>query len=188
MKKGISSLIATVLIIGFVVVLAVAIITWGSSFFKSLKEQSESMAFESMSCASDVSISLKSACLIGNELIFLVENSGSKDFEGLLVRFYGGSGGDSVSIDEGLASFGIKKFSSSFDIEKVGELEKVEVFPMISFEGKTVFCSNNYDKIESIGECNLACENADPDFCEGLDFIFGEGYREMCCEEFKLCC
>lgn len=33
------------------------------------------------------------------------------------------------------------------------------------------------------------CENADPDFCDGLDIVFGEGYKDSCCDEFPpLCC
>ncbi|MBS3163071.1 hypothetical protein J4427_00055 [Candidatus Woesearchaeota archaeon] len=40
-KKGISPLIATVLIIGFTIVLAVVVMQWGNSFVKSLTEQQQ---------------------------------------------------------------------------------------------------------------------------------------------------
>ena len=33
------------------------------------------------------------------------------------------------------------------------------------------------------------CQTADDDgLCDGLDLVFGEGYRAACCSEFSLCC
>ena len=40
-KKGLSELITTVLIIGFTIILAGAIIQWGGSLFENIRQQSE---------------------------------------------------------------------------------------------------------------------------------------------------
>lgn len=187
-KRGLAPLIATILIIGFVVVLATMILFWGSSFLTNLKESSEKMALESISCSTDVAIHVKSACSMGNEAVFFVENVGSRDFKGFLIIFYGSEGGDSISIEENLLPYEIKKLNPSFDADKIGEINKLRIYPLILLGGKTVLCSNKYDETESFEDCNLACKNAHPDLCDGLDLLFGEGYREMCCEEFELCC
>lgn len=181
-------MIAVVLLICFIVVLAIFMINWGSSFFKGLKERSESLAYESMTCSSDVTLILKNACSIGNEFLMGAENAGSTDFKGLLVRVYGSSGGDSVSVAEELKVFEIKQFRSFFNADKAGELEKIEAFPLIMLDGKIVYCSNNFDKIENVGLCSDVCNNAHPELCRGLDIVFGEGYKDMCCTEFELCC
>ena len=49
-KRGVSPLIATVLIIGFTVALAAIIFTWGSSFVKDTTEQTSQNARSSLSC------------------------------------------------------------------------------------------------------------------------------------------
>ena len=33
------------------------------------------------------------------------------------------------------------------------------------------------------------CENAaSGDLCDGLDIVFGSGYKDRCCSEYSLCC
>ena len=33
------------------------------------------------------------------------------------------------------------------------------------------------------------CQNAaDAELCEGLDIVYGEGYGDLCCSEYSLCC
>lgn len=41
---------------------------------------------------------------------------------------------------------------------------------------------------ESITDMNI-CQNAQTNgFCDGLDLIYGEGYKDACCKEYTLCC
>lgn len=57
-KKGISPLIATVLIIGFTVALAAIVLTWGGGFTKKITETSQLTAEQKMACT-DVNIEVR---------------------------------------------------------------------------------------------------------------------------------
>jgi hypothetical protein len=36
---------------------------------------------------------------------------------------------------------------------------------------------------------SFVCQNAHQNLlCEGLDLNYGQGYREICCSEYNLCC
>ena len=50
-KKGISPLIATVLIIGFVIVLAALVMQWGSGLFENIKEETSTSSEISLACS-----------------------------------------------------------------------------------------------------------------------------------------
>ncbi len=53
-KKGISPLIATVIIIGFTIVLAAGLIYWGTGFFKNLQDNASKGASINTICAGDL--------------------------------------------------------------------------------------------------------------------------------------
>ena len=53
-KKGISPLIATVLLIGFTVALAGIVITWGSNFVKNITSGTEERTESTLACAGDL--------------------------------------------------------------------------------------------------------------------------------------
>lgn len=42
---------------------------------------------------------------------------------------------------------------------------------------------------EEFSDTQIVCVNAQSgELCGGLDFVFGEGYGNICCEEFEVCC
>ena len=42
---------------------------------------------------------------------------------------------------------------------------------------------------ESVITSSGICQNAeDEGLCSGLDLVFGQGYRDTCCDEYRLCC
>ncbi|MBU4502811.1 MAG: hypothetical protein KKA79_09525 [Nanoarchaeota archaeon] len=187
-KKGISPLVSAVLIISFVIVLAILIFQGTSSFTENLQEKSETTAFGSMRCTSDVLLTVKKPCRFGNEIKYLVENGGSKDFEGLFIKVYGPEGTDTITYESPIKAGELVRLTAVFDIEKTGNVKGFEVFPLLELRGKTLYCPNNYEKEEDIISCQDPCENAHPDLCNGLDIVFGEGFKDMCCVDFKLCC
>ena len=88
-KRGISPLIATVLIIGFTVALAAIIMTWGTTFSKGMQKSTEATTEEQLACAQDVQIDLSGACIDGVTGVKLtVKNDGSKDIQNISARFY----------------------------------------------------------------------------------------------------
>jgi len=82
-KKGISPLIATVLIIGFTIVLAALVITWGTKLFKSTVEQTGKTAEYSRICSTSVNIEY-TASVSGSDTKIVASNKASQGVEGFL--------------------------------------------------------------------------------------------------------
>jgi len=55
-KKGVSPLIATVLIIGFTIVLAALVITWGTKLFKGTVADTEASSKFNLACTTDLNL------------------------------------------------------------------------------------------------------------------------------------
>jgi flagellin-like protein len=88
-KKGISPLIASVLLIGFTVALAVVVMTWGSGFVRDMTTSTERSAQSALKCTQlDFKIT-KLDCL-GNKVT--IENKGSIDIKSLSFRGYNSAG------------------------------------------------------------------------------------------------
>ena len=128
-KRGISPLIATVLLIGFTIVLAAAIFQWGGSLVEKLKAQSEEKALTKITCVSDVNIDIKQACNLISSALITIDNKGNINVKGLTVRLIG----DKTyvqKVDEEIDSFGAKKISVKLPYG-ITNLKQVEVFPRI---------------------------------------------------------
>ena len=74
-KKGISPLIATVIIIGFTIVLAAAVIYWGTGFFKTIQDKTSRGATISNLCTSDLAGLEFSTKINGGKLDITVDNT-----------------------------------------------------------------------------------------------------------------
>lgn len=179
MKRGISPLIATVLIIGFVVGVAAVIMTWGQTFVKSLQERTEEQTVQFQKCSpSQVIFDIKNACLIGHTIKFTIDNRGSEAINYFIVRKEGEKGSETSRTSNGLAGLGIANIEAPYSYE-FGEIVKsVELLPAIkvedrevagrSFEGGEVVCSNIQVKKENLADCvdddalfNLSFDNID---------------------------
>ncbi len=160
LKKGISPLIATVLIIGFTVALAAVILTWGTSFTKQIAKGTEDTTEIQLACAQDVQFDVKSACYddVNNGIKFIVENNGNRDIVNFSVRLKitdtnvvsGNVGSAQVS------RFGLKPFTAfaSADPEdpnfqglsgQEGSVTEVTLLPVIKIAGKEVTCAQSID-------------------------------------------
>lgn len=79
-KKGISPLIATVLLIGLVVSVAVVVMTWGRGFVKERAEKEGALSQAQLEC-NQIEIE------VGND--YSVTNIGSIDIDGFIIRSSG---------------------------------------------------------------------------------------------------
>jgi len=146
-KKGISPLIATVLIIGFTVALAAIIITWSTGFTKKMQTQTEQTANTQVLCATDVVFSIKSVCATTEGYKVLIQNDGKEAINNWIIRFYqsddkvqaidtrdvaiiGGSGTSGA----GIGAFGIAQLvftGASLPTGYAGLVKKMEAIPII---------------------------------------------------------
>ena len=150
-KRGISPLIATVLLIGFTIVLAAAIFQWGGSLVEKLKAQSEEKALTKITCVSDVNIDIKQACNLISSALITIDNKGNINVKGLTVRLIG----DKTyvqKVDEEIDSFGAKKISVKMPYG-ITNLKQVEVFPRILVDGKEQTCDSEKKDIDP--ECGI---------------------------------
>ena len=158
MKKGISPLIATVLVIGFTIALALVIFTWGKAFTQSLTEETGEKAQSQLACLQTnlISFEVKKACYQGNSVTFTLENKGEATINKVSLRFTGLED-DQIDVRElelGLVALGIKAYTQEFDSQSVGSVAtKLELLrPTFSDEGQEVICGDISEEIE-LKEC-----------------------------------
>ena len=117
-KRGISPLIATVLIIGFTIALAAVIISWGQTFTRQIQQETETSSNEQIACATEVVFDVTNGCKIFGSLTgdvkVVVKNDGNRVIDKFLVRSY--QAADNVAQNEllfptngnGIPAFGIE--------------------------------------------------------------------------------
>ena len=153
-KKGISPLIATVLIIGFVIALAVIILTWSQTFTERLTETTELSVEEGQECLQNVNIKIRSVCYNTEDfkIIVQIENQARAPLSNFIFRVFYTDKTVDMYDDEILGTlplegFDIDVFNSPYD-DNDGERipEKLEVLPKLTLEsGKEITCSRKLD-------------------------------------------
>ena len=150
LKRGISPLIATVLIVGFTIALAAIIISWGQTFTRQIQQDTETWANEQIVCVTEVVFDVSNACDNGtNSVKVTVKNDGSKGIDSFLARSYRAP--DDVEQDtltfatggNGLAAFDIENNVITVTSEPI---TLVELIPVVTIEGKSVTCAQNIQK------------------------------------------
>ena len=128
-KKGISPLIASVLVIGMVIVTASIVFFWGKGFTEEIIEKEGAISQQRLNCATDVKINVLSGS--GGELT--VENIGSGRIDAFSLVVDGQATDEQVSIDPG--NTGTIAYSATAG--------KVDIIPKIRI-GKGIFqpCSS----------------------------------------------
>ena len=170
-KKGISPLIATVLIIGFTVALAAIIITWATGFTRNIQSGVEETAGVQTACATDVVFDIKSVCYDKTDKTkykILVQNDGKEPIIDWKVRLFASD--DNVEALPkatfdfkkcrigafGISSLVVKSDNYDGDDGTTAKLpvKKIEIFPVIIKSGKEITCANNvasYGSTDSSG-------------------------------------
>src|SRR3989344_331343 len=139
-KKGISPLIATILLIGFVVVIGGIVIFWGRNFIKEKAEKEGVLAEEQLKCE-NIDIEIKGIDKITKNII--IENKGNDIIDGFILRVVsGGSGAEKIL--QKLEPLKIINIGYSFSLS---ENAKIDLIPSLKPEGTNaplVPCSNKH--------------------------------------------
>ena len=162
-KKGISPLLATVLIIGFTIVLAALLIQWGGGLFKSIQEETDETSQLNIACT-DLLTGLEVNPSKGEDFVNLViDNTKNRAIEGFVFRVY--NQGETVvdvfdttksedqariELQEGneyrLEANNLKTYKLLYDTEKITNPVKVGVKPMVKLASRTEQCSRETAK------------------------------------------
>lgn len=157
-KKGISPLIATVLLIGFAIALAILVYFWWGNI---LREQAQKQLVEApIICAEQVELSAKDATCYnevsptGDYFVLLyLENKGSVTIDDLRVRIIGATSSTTVTIGEGLKKTQTKQTSVPYNIGTIGQVKQVVVEPILIRGGKSTTCREQAITLTNIPAC-----------------------------------
>lgn len=168
-KRGVSPIIATVLIIGFTIVLAAMVMMWGTDLIKGIQEDTSRSSEIKLTCASKLTeLTLKVKKNPDTDSYSLtIDNPNDVNIAGFIFRLYDDAGenmqafdthnaanlkkitvgqksleglkGEELNKARGVDAFGAKTFKFSSPGFNVG---KVGVFPKINIQDKVETCSN----------------------------------------------
>ncbi len=142
-KKGISPLIATVLLIGFTVALAAFVITWGGEFVQNTVQDTEERSNRATKCVNDLNFEIeKVTCGAGKTIV--IDNRGNIDIKNIAFRFFDTTGANTGS--EFFSAANINKYEvKTLTLTNVVPVStnKVEALATIVIDGLDVVCSEN---------------------------------------------
>lgn len=176
MKKGISPLIATVLIIGFTVSLAAVIMTWGSSFVKNLQEETKLSADRSMACT-QATFEIKAAFTYGTTLAAVVEGTGRQDIKSFIIRVSGKKGKGTVQSSQGISRNGIGKVAINYNLGEVGLAKQIEMLPILQDEKGEFDCLKEISVVKptKFDESIMAAYTLDEAYVSGQNILDSNG-------------
>ena len=156
-KKGVSPLIATILLIAFAVALGSVVMNWGLNLDLG----------KSADVCRNVEIKIRNigvaeVCSGGfganGYINFIIDNIGSSDITGLAIWVIGDKGTRLFDLDDVLIGSGSlynkKDKEVSYDFTKFGDIKQVQFIPKIKTEQSTDICPKNSIKAEKIGICS----------------------------------
>lgn len=151
-KRGISPLIATVLLIGFTVALAAMVMTWGSGFIKKTTENTEAQASSTLKCASELAFEITGVTCNANKGInsIKVDNRGSLEIRAIKFRIISAEQTTVDDKQDSLEAFGAKSYNG---FKPNPNVEKVEAIATVAGgQGKEdIICS------QAIEEFTVQC-------------------------------
>lgn len=155
-KRGVSPLIATVLLISFAVALGSVVLNWGRNLDIS----------NPADICSGVSMKIRNiggfeTCYSGSGqnmyLQFILDNSGSTNVDGLAIWIIGEKGTKLIDNDETAINSGqlleIKDRKIMYDSNNYGRIKQVQFIPKVKTKDSIEICSRNSVKTDKIGAC-----------------------------------
>ena len=135
-KKGISPLIATVLIIGFTVALAAVVMTWGGGFIREQTESTETTTSQALKCVTDLDFQIKNVSCGGGggSDAVIIDNKGAIDIKSFLFRIHAEDG--TVTNNDTAGASGLNKYNvATFTVGNIGATTtKVEAIATLAGE------------------------------------------------------
>ncbi len=165
-KKGVSPLIATVLLIAFAVALGAVVMNWGRTYVEETADKAKQTSDTKVSCSMDIAMKYvtingdKQLCYneTENYIQFTLLNTGTKNIELLQAIIIGA---DSIYVNSSLDNSSILashplKTNITYDFDTYGSIQKISLTPAIKVEGKIepVLCADNSLDQEDISVCS----------------------------------
>jgi len=135
MKKGLSAIVSTILLIVFVISLGVMVMSWSRGLLSKSIKTSETKIGSELEC-DEVKIKLEP--IEGNKII--IKNNGDKDLYGYIVREIDNS--DKVDVKYTKENIVVNAYSADA-YTYTADIKKIEIIPKISIDGEEIVdCTN----------------------------------------------
>ena len=164
-KKGVSPIIATVLLIAFAVALGAVVMNWGKGFVEDTAKDTQTKANLELSCSQQLTLDIKS---IGQRPIVcynksspqyvevMLENKGTVDISGMQIMLFDSTdaskniNNDTLTIPAGTVT---NKFKINHSL--TGDIVQVEFIPKITPKGavNSQLCSKNSLVVTDLTTC-----------------------------------
>ena len=143
-KRGISPLIASVLLVGFIIMIGSIVIFWGRGFIKERAQKEGELAEKQLKCE-NIEIEIRSTNKIERNIE--IENKGNTAIDGFILRVTSGGSG-SEKIIQKVEPLKISTITYSFSL---GEDARIDFIPALRPEGTNaplVPCSNKHKVVK----------------------------------------
>ena len=156
-KKGVSPLVATVLLIAFSVALGAVVMNWGSNYVNEQIESPVPKSQQQLQCINDVKIDVikvgeTKICLGSNNVSMYIRNGQLTPLIDIQINILGSAEVADYTLGQVLGVAELKKVVASWTGD-LGTIESVEIIPIIDIEGETVYCVQSSELIKDIGPC-----------------------------------
>ena len=147
MKRGMSPLLSTLMLMGFAIALGGVVMSWGKAGFTTERPlDCTQTRIEAVSYGSN-----KGVCSKGEALELTIQNNGEIDIDGVKVSLLGENNIYSWTISNKVMVADIAKLDLQHP--DIGKINKVVVIPKFVYNDNERLCPNNGFSIEDIGEC-----------------------------------
>lgn len=141
-RKGISPMVATVLLIGFIIAIILLIFLWGKNYIEELAEKRGLLAEKQQECTR-VSLDVVKSCWSGGSGEIVIKNKADIPVHKFVFRAVGSSAGEPDEVTSKLGGLEIKSYTFAYDETAVGVPNNVEIIPHLRVAiGHYVPCSN----------------------------------------------
>lgn len=148
-KRGISPLIATILLVALVIAIALIVWFWYANYLQNQADKLGRRAIAEGECVLEVDFKIESAsCFDKNNdgtkdnVLISLRNEGKVNIADFRVRIYGTGGSQVILAGQDLQETHATQTSVQFDPAKVGIPQRIEVLPVVSAEGTVKTCTN----------------------------------------------
>lgn len=149
-KKGVSPLIATVLLIAFAVALGAVVMNWGKTYVEDQADRVGKRSDSQITCSMDVQLNwykrnnIDQVCYGSNYVFFTIDNKGNIDVEDLKLIV---DGETDIFVNESLINETfkkayIKRFNITYDNSTYGAIQQVRIVPTVNIKGDILVCSD----------------------------------------------
>jgi flagellin-like protein len=152
-KKGVSPLIATVLLIAFAVALGAVVMNWGRTYVEDTASLAREKSDTEIKCSSDVKLeflkikNVKKLCYeytTTTKLNMTIENTGKLDVVGLQITVVGAKNINTTELDLKAYNLTLKRSrfyrNETIEFNDLGVPQQVRIVPEIEVEGNRISC------------------------------------------------